>query len=318
MKFFDFCFGIGAGRIGLENNGLECVGHCEINKDALYTYQLFFNDHRNYGDLVEVDINQLPDFDLMIAGFPCQTFSTAGKRAGFDDQRGLIIYSLIQIMKHKNVKYFISENVKGLINHNQGSSFKTIISELESIGYNVYYKVLNSIDFNVAQTRERVYIVGFKKEYDNNVFKFPDKIISNLVFDHFIDPDNDLEFNIYDPIFQKYLANKYNNNQFSNEQILSWNNYVIDWRQSDLRKYHQYFPTLRANRHGLLYIKDNKIKKLSGYEALLLQGFDKKATSKVKEYKLNNNKILSLAGNAMTVNVIDAIAKEMIKNMKKH
>ncbi|WP_222702320.1 DNA (cytosine-5-)-methyltransferase [Ureaplasma diversum] len=278
----------------------------------------FFNDHRNYGDLVQVDINQLPDFDLLIAGFPCQTFSIAGKRAGFDDQRGLIIYSLIQIMKHKNVKYFILENVKGLINHNQGSSFKTIISELESIGYNVYYKVLNSIDFDVSQTRERVYIVGFKKEYDNNVFKFPDKIISNLVFDHFIDPDNDLEFNIYDPIFQKYLANKYNNNQFSNEQILSWNNYVIDWRQSDLRKYHQYFPTLRANRHGLLYIKDNKIKKLSGYEALLLEGFEKKVTSKVKEYKLNNNKILSLAGNTMTVNVIDAIAKEMIKNMKKH
>ncbi|WP_337896587.1 DNA (cytosine-5-)-methyltransferase [Mesomycoplasma ovipneumoniae] len=134
LKFFDFCSGIGGGRIGLENNGLECVGHSEIDKQALKTYQLFFNnDPRNFGDLTKLDINKLPDFDFMIAGFPCQTFSIAGKRQGFKDARGLIIYSLIEIIKHKKVKYFLLENVKGLLSHDQGKTFKTIIKMLEDI-----------------------------------------------------------------------------------------------------------------------------------------------------------------------------------------
>ncbi|MDO6830139.1 DNA cytosine methyltransferase, partial [Mesomycoplasma ovipneumoniae] len=109
--------------------------------------------------------------------------------------------------------------------------------------------------------------------------------------------------------------NKYNQNKIANEQVLSLENYVIDWRQSDLRKYDKIFPTLRAGRHGLLYIRNGKIKKLSGYEALLLQGFPKDIAEKVKQNGLNNNKVLSQAGNAMTVNVIDAIAKAMIKNI---
>lgn len=316
FKFFDFCSGIGGGRIGLENNGLICVGHSEIDEKTAETYNLFFDDDRNYGDLTKVDIMKLPDFDFMIAGFPCQTFSIVGKREGFKDKRGQIIYSLIEIMKYKKVKYFILENVKGLVNHDKGNTFKVIKQELENAGYNIYYKVLNSMNYGVPQMRERIYIVGFKKGYDNGMFKFPIENSSHRAFDWFLDEENNLELNILDKTFQKYLSNKYNCNKFTNEEVISWENFVIDWRQSDLRKYDKIFPTLRTGRHGLLYIKSGKIKKLSGYEALLLQGFPRNIAEKVKLNKLNNNKVLSQAGNAMTVNVIEAIAKEMIKNIK--
>lgn len=316
LRFFDFCAGIGGGRIGLENNGLVCVGHSEIDEKTAQTYCLFFDDDRNYGDLTKIDLEKLPNFDFMIAGFPCQTFSIAGKRAGFEDERGKIIYSLVEIMKYKKVKYFILENVKGLVNHNKGETFQTIQYELKNAGYNIYHKVLNSFDYGVPQMRERIYIIGFKKEYDNGQFQFPDKITSEIDFNSFLDEENNTELAISDPTFQKYLSNKYNINQFTNEEILDWEDFVIDWRQSDLRCYRKTFPTLRTGRHGLLYIKNKKIKKLNGYEALLLQGFPKYIAQKVKQYKLNNNKVLSQAGNAMTINVIDALAKEMLKNIK--
>ncbi|VEU71270.1 DNA (cytosine-5-)-methyltransferase [Mycoplasmopsis glycophila] len=316
IKFFDFCAGIGGGRIALEKNGLECVGHSEIDKYTSKTYELFFDDERNYGDLTKLNILDLPKFEFLIAGFPCQTFSIVGKRAGFDDERGKIIYSLIQIMKHMKNKYFILENVKGLVNHNKGKTFNTIKTELEKIGYNIYYKVLNSLDFGVPQARERIYIVGFLKEYDNGNFVFPSKFESNKTFHYFLDSENNTELDIQDKTFQKYLSNKYNNQKFTNDEILGWENCVIDWRQSDLRKYNQFFPTLRTGRHGLLYVQNKKIKKLNGYEALLIQGFPKNIAKKVKKYNLNNNKVLSQAGNAMTVNVIDAIVQNMLRNIK--
>ncbi|QGZ97790.1 DNA (cytosine-5-)-methyltransferase [Mycoplasma sp. NEAQ87857] len=316
MKFFDFCSGIGGGRLGLELNGLECVGHCEIDPKADDTYKLFFNDFNNYGDLTKVDIQKLPDFDFMIAGFPCQTFSIAGKRKGLQDKRGQIIYSLIQILINKNIKCFLLENVKGLINHNKGETLKTIVNELENAGYNVFYKVLNSIDYGVAQSRERIYLVGFKKELGTENFEFPNGKQNNYDFNQFLDEDNDLELQENNPTFLKYLSNKYNQNKYTIDEITNWENCVIDWRQSDLRKYNKVFPTLRTGRHGLLYIKNKKIKKLNGYEALLLQGFPKEIAIKVKQHKIPNNTVLSQAGNAMTVSVIKEITHHMLKEIK--
>ena len=210
IKFFDFCSGIGGGRIGLERNGFECVGHSEIDPNTAETYKRFFNDERNFGDLTKIKIGSMPDFDMMIAGFPCQSFSIVGKREGFKDSRGQIIYFLIEIMKKKNIKYFILENVKGLVNHDKGNTLRTIKKEIEDAGYNLYVKILNSIDFGVPQMRERIYLIGFKKEIDNCNFEFPkeEKIIYNL--EDYIDAENELELKKDNETFKRYLNNKYN------------------------------------------------------------------------------------------------------------
>ncbi len=183
IKFLDFCSGIGGGRIGLENLGMDCLGFSEIDRDAEITYRKFFGDDEvNYGDLMQIEPNILPDFDFLISGFPCQTFSIIGNRCGLDDkERGEIIYGLVEILKAKNIKYFILENVKGLINHNRGKTLKIILMLLEDAGYRVYYKVLNSLDFGVPQMRERIYFVGVKKELvnDNFNYEFPTKYSGN-------------------------------------------------------------------------------------------------------------------------------------------
>ena len=318
LTFFDFCSGIGGGRIGMELAGLECVGHSEIDIKTSETYRRFFNDDRNYGDLTKINPENLPDFDVMLAGFPCQTFSIVGKRKGFDDERGMIIYSLIQIMKQKNIKYFLLENVKGLINHNKGNTLKTIKSELEKIGYNLYIKVLNSIYFGVPQMRERVYIVGFRKDLDNYNFEFPKEKNITYNLKNYVDSDNDSELNKKNKTFNKYLKNKYNEQKnYKIEDILSWENSIIDYRQSDLRRYDGFFPTLRTGRHGLLYIKNGKLIRLNGYEALLLQGFPKKIAEIVKKDNFFiNNTVLSQAGNAMTVNVIKKITEKLLESIK--
>ncbi len=313
IRFFDFCSGIGAGRLGLEKNGLTCVGHCEIDKITAKTYEKFYNDNRNYGDLTKVNINELPNFEFMIAGFPCQTFSIVGKRQGFEDERGKIIYSLVEIMKQKKVDYFILENVKGLKTHNQGKTLEIIIELLDNAGYDTYIEILDSLNYGVPQMRERLYIVGFKKDLKIKLFEFPKGGYKDYKFEKFLDKENNIELDIDNKTFKKYLSNKYNNNKYDIYEILSWDNVVIDWRQSDFRKYKELFPTLRTGRHGILYVKDKKIKKLNGYESLLLQGFPDEIAKKVKEDNFfSNNKVLSQAGNAMTVNVIEKIVKQML------
>jgi DNA (cytosine-5)-methyltransferase 1 len=177
LKFIDFCAGIGGGRIGLENLGMSCIGFSEIDKDAEITYKYFFGENEeNYGDLMKINPNNLPDFDFMIGGFPCQTFSIIGTRRGLADrEKGQIIYGLVKILKAKNVKYLILENVKGLINHDKGNTLKTVLKLLDNTGYKVYYKNLNSLDFGVPQMRERIYFVGIKKNLidDNFKYEFP-------------------------------------------------------------------------------------------------------------------------------------------------
>ncbi|MDR0832290.1 MAG: DNA (cytosine-5-)-methyltransferase [Bacillales bacterium] len=164
FKFMDFCAGIGAGRLGLEKAGAKCVGYCEILNNSIKTYTTIHDtkNENNFEDLTKVNINDLPDFDIMIAGFPCQTFSVMGQRKGFDDERGQIIYHLIEILKGKNVPYFILENVKGLVNHDKGRTINIIVQTLENAGYSVGYKVLNSVEYGVPQMRERVYFVGIR------------------------------------------------------------------------------------------------------------------------------------------------------------
>lgn len=315
MKFIDFCSGIGAGRLGLELLGLTCVAHSEINADSDYTYKVFYNDDGNLGDLTTLDVNLIPDSDILIAGFPCQTFSIVGKRAGFEDERGQIIYHLKDILKSKDIPYFIFENVKGLVNHNRGKTLAAIVELLNDAGYEVAYKVLNSIDYGVPQLRERVYFVGIRKDLYNKPFVFP-KPTKHVGIKNFLLSNNDNIQDIQNPTFQKYLTNKYNKGRVDINDILRQDYAIIDTRQSDLRIYIDKCPTLRTGRHGILYVRNKKLYKLSGAESLLLQGFPKEYVAKANN--IPNSKLLSQAGNAMTVNVIRAIGECLLNYIEEN
>ncbi len=322
LKFMDYCAGIGAGRIGLERNGLTCVGFSEIDKQAEKTYRRFFGqDEVNYGDLMKIDTNKLPNFDMMIAGFPCQTFSVIGQRKGMQDERGQIIYGLIKIMLDKNLKYFILENVKGLTNHDNGNSLRVILRELDKAGYKVFHRVLNSVDYGVPQMRERIYFVGVRKDLvpEDFQFFFPERQRRVNVQDYLVDT-KELEFDEKKESFEtflKYLENKYNRDQYNIKDILKQDYLVLDTRQSDLRLYHNKVPTLRTGRHGILYVRNGKFRKLSGYESLLLQGFPKQLAKKV-DGVIDEIHLLKQTGNAMTVNIIEAIAKELFNTLEQY
>ena len=323
MKFIDFCAGIGGGRLGLEKLGMKCVGFSEIDEKAENIYRRFFgNDEVNYGDLMKINSNSLPNFDLLIAGFPCQSFSIVGLRKGLRDERGKIIYGLLKIMKAKRTKCFILENVKGLLNHEKGRTFKTILSLLDSEGYRVIAKTLDSSHYGLPHKRERVYFIGIRKDliedldgFCNFFLQNPKKSAMECIRKYLIDAEN-LAFTNGNresyKTFLKYLKNKYNKGQFSTNSLLKEELLIIDTRQSDLRLYKDKIPTLRTGRHGILYIKDKKFRRLSGYESLLLQGFPSKLAIKVKG-KVSESRLLSLTGNAMSVNVIEVLGKNLLE-----
>ena len=321
LKFIDFCSGIGSGRIGLEKNGMECVGFSEIDKNAEKTYRLFFGDEeKNYGDLTKIIPKELPNFNFLIAGFPCQTFSVIGQRKGMDDMRGQIIFSLINILIKKEVKYFLLENVKGLVNHDGGNSLKVILKALEEVGYFVSYKVLNSLEYGVPQMRERIYFVGFKKDSvpKDFSFNFPkpkknNKDLKNFLIDNVVLNNSEKEQTFQ--TFLRYLGNNYNKNQYKIPDMLKQEYLVIDTRQSDLRIYNKKVPTLRLGRHGILYVKENKFRKLTGYESLLLQGIPKYLADVAKN-KVSDIMLLKQAGNAMTATTIEEIGKKIVESIK--
>jgi len=143
-----------------ERQSAACIGYSEINKYAVQVYEKQFKGHKNYGDATRIVPEELPDFDLLVGGFPCQAFSIAGKRLGFNDTRGTLFFDIARILSVKRPKHFILENVKGLLSHDDGRTFKTILSTLVELGYGVEWQVLNSKNHGVPQNRERVFIVG--------------------------------------------------------------------------------------------------------------------------------------------------------------
>lgn len=164
IKYFDMFAGIGGFRSGLEAiGGFECVGYCEIDKYAKQAYEAIYDTGGElyFDDARKIVPEQLPDFDLITGGFPCQSFSIAGARKGFDDTRGTLFFEIARIVSVKKPKYLFLENVPGLLNHDSGKTFKTIIHTLDELGYDVCWQVLNSKNFGVPQSRNRVFIIGY-------------------------------------------------------------------------------------------------------------------------------------------------------------
>lgn len=300
----------------MQRLGMECLAHSEINKDADRTYNLFFNDENNLGDLTKIDFEKIPQADILLAGFPCQTFSILGKRKGFDDERGQIIYHLSKILRARKIPYFILENVKGLASHGSGETLASIVALLSDSGYKVFHEVLNSADFGVPQDRERIYFVGIRNDLLKKDFSFPKPRGAQVPFSSIVGVfENSNVQDINHPTFKKYLNNKYNKGRVDINEILKDDYTVVDTRQSDLRTYKNKCATLRLGRQGILYVRQGKLYKLSGQEALLLQGFTKEYAR--KSFAIPQSLLLRQAGNAMTVNVINAIGKSLLDCIEK-
>lgn len=150
--------------IGIDQRQPHCVGFSEINEPATRVYQQHYKEHKNYGDATKINASELPDFEVLVGGFPCQAFSLAGKRRGLDDTRGTLFFDIARVAEHKRPKYLVLENVKGLLSHDSGKTIHTILEVFTKIGYQLQWCVLNSKDFGVPQNRERIYIVGYLGE----------------------------------------------------------------------------------------------------------------------------------------------------------
>jgi DNA (cytosine-5)-methyltransferase 1 len=158
MKYFSTFTGIGGFELGIGPEH-ECVGYSEVDKYAVQIYQKHFN-HKNYGDITKINADTLPDFDFFCGGFPCQSFSIAGKRMGFSDTRGTLFFDIARILRAKRPRLFLLENVKGLLSHQDGKTFGIIIATLTELGYDLQWQVLNSKNHGVPQNRERIFIIG--------------------------------------------------------------------------------------------------------------------------------------------------------------
>lgn len=165
ITFLDLCSGIGGGRLGLEQAGFTCVGYSDTSRLAKRTYNLLFDTSNEFfcNNIRKLNFDNTTKCDLIIAGFPCQTFSVIGRKAGFDDKRGQLIFTLANILTYFQPKYFLFENVKGLKTHNKGKTLSLILKKLENCGYEVYHNILTTLDYGVPQMRQSIYFVGIRK-----------------------------------------------------------------------------------------------------------------------------------------------------------
>lgn len=236
MKFIDLFAGIGGFHIALKNAGNECVFASEIDK---FCQQVYFDNFGMIpeGDITKIDAKEIPDFDILAAGFPCQPFSYAGRLEGFEDKtRGTLFFDVLRIIKEKKPKMFLLENVKGLKSHKQGETLNTILSCLEEAGYYIHWTILDSHDFGVPQKRERWYCVGFDKDI---YFEFPKPTNNKTVLRDIVD------VNLNDP--------KLELTQFERERI---DHHFVS---SEIRVQHdnsRYNPNTKKGKYGVYsYLK---------------------------------------------------------------
>ncbi len=190
FSFIDLFAGIGGMRIAFQNLGGHCVFSSEWEKNAQYTYELNFGKVP-FGDITKINEKDVPYHDILVAGFPCQAFSIAGRRYGFEDTRGTLFFDVARIIHEKQPKAFLLENVKGLVNHNKGKTLKVILNTLrEDLNYFVPEpKIMNAKDYGVPQNRERIFIVGFRKDLQINYFEYPDPKNSKVTIKDIMEED---------------------------------------------------------------------------------------------------------------------------------
>ncbi|MBP8017182.1 DNA cytosine methyltransferase [Candidatus Gracilibacteria bacterium] len=304
--------GIGGVCLGFKNAGFDIVWANEIDKNACITYRENFGENYLYeGDIRTINGENIPNFEILTAGFPCQAFSIAGYQKGFEDERGNLFFEVLRIIREKEKigqkpEIIFLENVKNLVSHDKGNTFKVILEALESYGFYLKYKILNTMEYgNIPQNRERIYIVGFLDNKKYNNFKFPEKI--------------ELTKNIRDIISKDKQNNKYyydNSKYFSIlKESMTNKNTVYQWRRVYVRENkNNVCPTLTANMgtggHNVpLVIDDYGIRKLTPLETFKFQGFP----DNFKLPQIADSHLYKQAGNSVSVTVITKIAEQIYK-----
>lgn len=307
FTFIDLFAGVGGIRTGFEQVQGKCVFTSEWDRYAQLTYFCNFGD-LPHGDITQVKLNEIPEHDILLAGFPCQAFSIAGERKGFEDTRGTLFFDVARIIKDKRPKAFLLENVKGLLSHDGGKTYAVIIETLKSLNYEVYTNVLNTMDYaNIPQTRERLYIVGFnKKKLPQIDFEFPKK--------------RKLVKTISDILLKEKQDEYYYYNRFSifadvDKKVIRKDT-VYQWRRVYVRENKSNVcPTLTANMgtggHNVPLVRDDfGVRKLTPRECARLQGFPDNFY--IPSF-LAKSHVYKQFGNSVSVPVIKLIAEKMIE-----
>jgi DNA (cytosine-5)-methyltransferase 1 len=306
FKFIDLFSGLGGFRIALEKANGKCVFSSEIDKDVAKVYFENFGDYPS-GDITKIDEKTIPDFDILAAGFPCQAFSIAGKRLGFEDTRGTLFFDIARILKEKQPKGFILENVNGITNHDNGKTLEVIIKVLDEIGYNIKFKVLNSKNLGLPQSRLRWYCVGVRKDlnFDLEKMKWPVSRELTKKLPEILEKNVDSSYFISETAKQNILKNMKKNFSIDNFTI------AYDIRPSRTQfKNDGISPCLTAkmgtggNNIPVLVLENRK---LTERECLRLMGYP-------ETYKLGKGqKAYKQIGNSIVLPVVSEIAVEFIK-----
>lgn len=301
FKFIDLFAGIGGIRLGFESVGGECVFSSEFDKDACITYEANFGEYPS-GDITKIESKDIPDFDILLGGFPCQAFSIIGKMQGFlDETRGTLFFEIERILRDKMPKAFMLENVRNLTAHDKGKTFKVIMSHLESLGYTVYAKVLNALDYGCCQKRERIIIVGFK---DNVFFTFPEPNPIKAKLEDILEKDVDEKYYVRPAIRESRLMRLKNPNYPKP--------YISHENVGGSVTPHPFSCALRAGASAN-YILINDERRPTEREMLRIQGFP-------EDYKivLPYGKVKHQCGNSVAVPVMKAVAQQMMIALKRY
>ena len=302
FDFIDLFAGIGGMRLAFENAGGLCVFSSEWDKDSQKTYEANFGEIP-HGDITKIHTDEIPDFDVLLAGFPCQPFSTIGQRAGFKHEtQGTLFYDVLRIISKKRPAAFLLENVKGLVSHDKGKTLEIIEKSLSKEGYEIQYKILDSADFGVPQVRKRIYIVGFdKSRFKGEIdFSWPTPSKKRIGIGKFV------EQNIEDRPISKHLQKSYI------FKLADGRPEIID-SDSD-------FPvkTLVASYHKIqrltgTFVSDGPtgLRLLSTNECKAIMGFPKSFKIPVSRTQMYRQ-----MGNSVAVPVVKKVAEEMVDTLR--
>lgn len=302
IKYIDLFCGIGGFRTAAEqifyknNIKSKCVFSCDIDE---YVQKSYFANYGDYpaGDITKIEASDIPDHELLLAGFPCQPFSIIGSGKGFEDTRGTLFFDIARIIATKKPKAFILENVKQLVGHNKGATLKKIIQTLRELGYYVEYKVLNALDYGLPQKRERVFIVGF---YKPMWFAWPIKTVKRLSLDEVLEKDVEKKHFVSERIKEK---------RHSHHKTDVYPSIWHENKSGHISSY-PYSCALRAGA-SYNYLLVNGERRLTSLEMLRLQGFPDSFKVVVPDSQIRKQ-----AGNSVPVNVVSAVLDAFLPIIK--